>query len=665
MPPTDASAHLRLMRAAARLDNDPAAAAREATELLHQDPGNTAAALLLGSARRACGDPGAAEETFAALAAAHPGSAVIQLEHGRTLAAQARHAAALAALERAVQLEPDLADAWQELSALHALQGRESACDLAFARYAQLARPEQHITDATVALANGRLDTAEALLRQRLKEVPQDVFAMRLLADVMAEREEYTAAERWLGESLRLASGYSEARFTLARVLHSQQKAQDMLPLLERLLRFDPGNLQYRTLQSAAFNLLGQNSQSLQILERLLEDFPGNERVWMYYGHALRAAGRLPQAIAAYRKAIELAPQFGEAWHGLAELKTVRFDAADIAAMQSQAQREDLPADTRVQFEFALGKAYEDSGEFAPSFEHYARGNALRRAAARYEADIATNFVQRNETLYTREFLAARTGWGNPAPDPIFIVGLPRSGSTLVEQILASHSQVEGTRELPYILAGARELGMLATRDGPPRYPQSVASLTRKQISQLGERYLLQAGAHRLTRRAHFIDKMPTNFLHVGLIHLMLPRARIIDARRAGLACCFSNFKQHFQKGMWFSYSLEDIGRYYRDYVRLMRHFDEVLPGRVHQVRYEDLVADLEGEVRRLLEYCDLPFEDQCLRFYENPRLVQTVSSEQVRRPLYKDALEQWRNYEPWLGPLKEVLGELADSHAS
>ncbi|MBV8784774.1 MAG: sulfotransferase [Gammaproteobacteria bacterium] len=648
------------MRAAARLDDDPGAAAREAEQLLQEDPGNTAAALLLGTARRACGDPATAQQTFAALAAAHPQSATIQLEYGRALASQGHSAAALEAFEVAVRLEPELADAWRELSVLYAAQGNELACDAAFARYVRLATPEQHLAAAATAISQGRADGAEAMLRQQLSASPDDIFALRQLADLMNEREEYGEAEALLARSLRLAEGFSDARFTLARVLHSQQKASDMLPLLERLLRFDPRNVQYRTLLSAAFNLLGQNSKSLQTLEDLLKDFPGNERLWVYYGHALRAAGSLPQAIAAYRKAIELVPQFGEAWHALAELKTVRLGTADIAAMRLQLQREDLAADTRLQFDFALGKALEDAGDYAASFAHYASGNAIRRTRIRYEPTIATQFVERSERLYTREFFGARTGWGTPAADPIFIVGMPRSGSTLVEQILASHSQVEGTRELPYILAGARELGMLATRDGPARYPQSVAALSREQLAQLGERYLRQTRVHRCSDRARFIDKMPTNFLHVGLIHLMLPAARIIDVRRAALACCFSNFKQHFQKGMWFSYSLEDLGAYYRDYVRLMRHFDARLPGRLYRVHYEKLVTDPEQEVRRLLEYCALPFESQCLRFYDNPRPVQTVSSEQVRQPLYTSALEQWRHYEPFLGPLKAVLGELA-----
>ena len=662
MAEAGAAIDLRLMRVAALLDSDPPAAAREAAEFLKAHPGHPAATLLLGTAHRSCGDPQAAAAVFARLAAAQPDSALIQMELGRTLAAQGRDTDALTALTRAVELEPDLAEAWRELSATHAARGDTAACDVAYAHFNRLALPSQHLAEAGVALANNRLAAAESLLRRQLAHSPQDVAAMRMLAQIAAEREDYAQAERLLQECLKLAPGYSQARFDLARILHSQQKAAPILPLLERLLALEPQSLRYRTLQAAAYNLLGQNERSTQILSGLLAEFPGNELVWLYYGHALRTAGHLDQAIVAYRKSTDLQPGFGEAWFSLANLKTLRFSAGDVAAMQAQLAREDLKDNDRLQFEFALGKALEDAGEFAASFAHYARGNALRRAAVVYDPDSVTRLVQRTQTLYTQEFFSARAGFGSQAPDPIFIVGLPRSGSTLIEQILASHSQVEGTRELPDVPGFALELGALERAGVPPAYPQSVARLTQTQVTSLGERYLAQTRPHRLLGRPRFIDKMPINFFHIGLINLMLPNARIIDARRSPLACCFSNFKQHFQTGLWFSYSLEDIGHYYRDYARLMAHFDAVLPGCIHRVGYEDLVADLEGEVRRLLEYCGLPFEEQCLRFHETRRVVQTASSEQVRRPLYAEGIDQWRNFEPWLGPLKDALGDVASA---
>ena len=663
MSGTGAAVDLKLMRVAALLDSNPLAAARESAVILEQHPGNPAATLLLGTAHRSAGNLELAAKAFADLAALQPDSALIRLELGRTLAAQGRTAEALETLGRAVELEPNLAEAWRELSALHASEGDTKACDAAYANYFRLAMPEQHLGEAAGAIAMGRLAAAETLLQRQLATAPQDVVAMRMLAEIAAQREDYIKAERLLGQCLTLAPGYSAARFDLARILHSQQKAEAILPLVERLLVLSPDELPYRSLQASAYSLMGQNERATEILTALINQFPTNEMVYLAYGHAKRVGGRLDEAVAAYRKSTELRPAFGEAWFSLANLKTLRFTAADLETMQQQLAREDLGADDRLQFEFALAKALEDAGNFADSFQHYARGNALRRAAFNYDRQSNTRLIQRTRQLFTQEFLSARKGSGNPSADPILIVGLPRSGSTLVEQILASHSQVEGTRELPDIPGFALELGLREVPGHPPEYPQSIARLTRRELAMLGERYIAQTRANRRLDKPHFIDKMPTNFYHVGLIHLLLPNARIIDARRSPLGCCFANFKQHFQSGVWFSYDLEDIGHHYRDYVHLMAHFDAVLPGRVHRIYYERLVADLEGEVRKLLDYCGLPFEEQCLRFHETRRVVHTASSEQVRRPLYADGVDQWRNFEPWLDKLKEALGDVVQQY--
>ena len=650
-----------LMRVAALLESEPQAAARAAAAIVRSHPAERTALLLLATAHRACGDPQAAAAEFAALAAAQPDSAVIRLELGRSLRAAGREPEALAALERSVELSPDLAEGWRELSLLHAARREALACDAAYARFEALSPEGPRLEEAGRALASRRYDAAEELLRQMLARSPHDPAALRLLAKVASARENYPEAERLLTECLRLAPGYSRARLDLVAVLHEQQKGEPMLPLIERLLATDPGNESYRTMEAIACTLLGDTGRALAVLEALVAEFPHSEVVWLNYGHALRTAGRGGEAVAAYRRCGELKPGFGSAWMALANLKTFRFTSADVDAMRRELAGGQLSEDERSEFEFALGKALEDAGDYPASFEHYARGNALRRAVVDYRGEILTRLVERTRALYTREFFAARAGCGSPSPDPIFVVGLPRAGSTLIEQILASHSQVEGTRELTDVVQFAVELG---DRDeesaAPPRYPQSVAALTGAELTALGERYLAQTRAQRLLGRARFIDKMGGNFLHLGLIHLMLPHARIIDARRAPLACCFANFKQHFHRGAWFTYSLEDLGRYYRDYVTLMAHFDAVLPGRVYRVSYEALVRDLEGEVRALLAHCGLPFEEACLRFHETRRAVQTVSSEQVRQPLYTDALGQWRNFEPWLAPLKEALGELA-----
>ena len=653
---------IKLMRAAALLDSDPQAAAREAEQILREHPGHPVATLLLGTARRNSGDSEAVSALHG-LASAQPESPVAQLELGRALFAQGRNAEALTALERAVQLAPDLADGWREISAVCAAVGNTQTCDSAYANYVRLASPDARLQAAAAALTTSRLDTAESLLIQHLQRQPQDGAALRMLAGIAVEREDYVEAERLLGECLTLAPGDSRARFDLALTYFAQQKAYPLLPLIERLLVLEPDNLQYASLQANAYSLLGDNERATGIFAALIERHPQDEQVWLVYGHALRLAGRSSEAIAAYRRSASLRPGFGESWFSLANLKTFRFTPEDLETMRREAARQDLDEEDRLQFEFALGKALEDAGNYAASFEHYCRGNALRRAAVRYSSENNTQLAQRTVSLYTPEFFAARKGSGSAAGDPIFIVGLPRAGSTLIEQILSSHSQVEGTRELPDIPGFALELGIVEKPGRPPAYPQSVANLSRRDLEALGERYLSQTRPHRHRDTRHFIDKMPSNFFHVGLLHLILPNARIIDARRSPLACCFSNFKQHFQAGVWFSYDLEDIARYYRDYVRLMAHFDAVLPGRVYRVYYENVIADLEREVRNLLEYCGLPFEEQCLRFHETQRVVQTASSEQVRRPLYTEGLEQWRNYEPWLRKLRELLGDVIQGY--
>jgi tetratricopeptide (TPR) repeat protein len=383
----------------------------------------------------------------------------------------------------------------------------------------------------------------------------------------------------------------------------------------------------------------------------------------MSLGHALKTAGRHAESIEAYTSSIAKAPNLGEAYWSLANLKTFRFTPEQTLTMRAQLADAKLSAEDRFHFEFSLAKALEDAGEYQESFAHYREGNRLRRAMIRYDADENHAHVERSKRFFTREFFAQRQGWGCPAPDPVFIVGLPRSGSTLIEQILASHSQVEGTMELPDVAMLARVVGNRTTRPTGAAYPRALEKFSAEELRALGERYLSQTRIQRKTAAPLFIDKMPNNFAHLGFIHLMLPNARIIDARRHPLGCCLSGFKQHFARGQNFTYDLAEIGRYYRDYVQLMAHFDEVLPGRVHRVFYENMVEDTEAEVRRLLEYCRLPFEEGVLRFHENQRAVRTASSEQVRQPIFRDGMEQWRHFDAWLGPLKEALGEVASAY--
>ena len=383
----------------------------------------------------------------------------------------------------------------------------------------------------------------------------------------------------------------------------------------------------------------------------------------MSYGHALAVAGREREAVAAYRRCIALEPECGEAYWSLANLKTFRFEASEAAAMLAALARNDLPEGARVHFEFAVGKALEDGGRFAESFAHYAAGNRLRRAGISYRAAGTTEHVRRSKTLLSAEFFAARAGWGAPAADPIFIVGLPRAGSTLIEQILASHSGVEGTMELPNIMSMAKRLGARDRKSGGPGYPEALAALRPADVRELGEQYLQETRIQRKTSKPFFIDKMPNNFLHLGLIVLALPNAKIIDARRHPMACGWSGFKQHFARGQYHSYDLEDIGRYYVDYVDFMAHVDRVLPGRVHRVIYERMIEDTDAQVSRLLQYCGLPFEEGCLRFYDNERAVRTASSQQVRKPIFKEGIDQWRRFEDWLQPLQSALGAVLERY--
>ncbi|MBU1378486.1 MAG: sulfotransferase [Alphaproteobacteria bacterium] len=591
---------------------------------------------------------GAATETV--------GTLEVALEHAaRLLLVDA--AAAEAQAREILKVAHDHPQALRLLGAALRRQGETEAAEAAYLRSVKGSVGDPDLIKAATALVENRLAVAEQTLRAILMARPTDVAAIRMLAETGMRLGRYDDAENLLARCVELAPGFTAARHNYATVLYRQNKSQAAIAETDRLLADDPGNPGYRNLKAAALARIGEYDQAIALYALVLTDQPRQPKVWMSYGHALKTVGRQAECIDAYRRCVALAPQFGEAWWSLANLKTVTFGEADVAAMAGQLARADLSDEDRFHLEFALGKAREDAGQFEASFGHYERGNVLRRQGLDYDADETTDQVRRAEALFTPAFLQARAGQGASASDPIFIVGLPRSGSTLVEQILASHSQVEGTQELPDIIALARRLGGKAKRASESVYPEALAELDPGDLTALGEQYMAGAQVHRKLGRPFFIDKMPNNWAHLGLIHLALPNAKIIDARRHPLGCGFSGFKQHFARGQGFTYDLTDIGRYYADYVALMAHFDAVLPGRVHRVIYEQMVADPEAETRSLLAHCGLPFEGACLRFYENDRAVRTASSEQVRRPIFTDAADHWRNYDPWLGPLKASLG--------
>ncbi|MGE0032129.1 MAG: sulfotransferase [Steroidobacteraceae bacterium] len=519
------------------------------------------------------------------------------------------------------------------------------------------------LRQAAIAMNRNDIPQAERLLKAHLFEVPTDVPAIRMLAEVAMRCGRDEDARKLLERCLELAPDFAPARYQFALLLQRRNDPSAALVEAERLLAAEPRNPGYRNLVAVILSRIGEYERSSRIYADLVREYPANAKIWHSYGHVLKTAGRQDECIAAYRRAIARAPAFGEAYWSLANLKTFRFTETDLAAMQAGVADPATDDGNRVHLHFALGKAYEDAGQYAASFEHYAQGNALHRARQPYNADHNTKRIKRLKAIFTREFFASRAGMGCPDPSPIFIVGMPRAGSTLLEQILSSHTAVEGTSELPEMITMARELRDLAESEDVGAYAEALATMKPEALRELGERYLENTRVHRKTGRPHFIDKMPNNFLHVAIIQLALPGAKIIDARRHPMACCFSNFKQHYARGQRFSYDLADVGRFYRDYVDLMEHFDAVLPGRIHRVIYERVVEDTESEVRRLLDHCALPFEQDCLRFFDNERPVRTASSEQVRQPIYRDGLDQWQHYDEWLGPLKEALGQVLSSY--
>lgn len=657
------SPDLELMRASALLESNPAAAASRASAILESCPGHEEANLLLATARRRLGDPGTAAGLLESLARAQPGSAILQLELARAYAAGNRHREAITALLSALALDEELADAWRELAAQRFIAGDVLGGDIAYAQFARLAPLALELTDAAHAFVNRRLDAAEALLRRQLKSTPDHVEALRMLATVMSALGNFIETEKWLNRCLELAPGYAEARFDLATELIAQQRHAEVLLLVERLLAVDPSNTSYMSVKAQALRLDGRNSDAIALMQRAIAAQPDKSRLRLLYGHLLREVGEQSQALEAYRCALAIQPGMGEAYWALGNLKTVRFEDADLEAMQQQLARS-MPTDpSRTHLEFALGKAFEDVGRYALSFEHYARGNAMERSKIYYLADDMSAAAQRSKALFTAPFFAARRDWGSERGDPIFVVGMPRSGSTLLEQILASHSQIEGTRELLNVPAIVQDLMLRQSPDGKARYPDPVASLERMQLESYAAQYLQQTAGYRPLGRPRFVDKLLGNFAHIGLIHLMFPRATIIDARRHPLACSFSCFKQLFGRGQPFAYDQEELGRFYRDYFELMEHIDTVLPGRVHRVYYEQLVGDPEGVVGRMLDHCGLSFEAGCLKFYENRRAVTTISSEQVRRPIHSEAIDQWRHFEPWLGTLRTALGDIVERY--
>lgn len=592
----------------------------------------------------------------------HPRFSRLYQERGHCHVALRDAPPAIDAFLRAVNINAALPASWRTLQTLYRMTGQAENAEMAAAHVDTLAKLPPEIVTATALFADGELLPAEDVVRGYLLKHGNHVEAMRLLARIGLQQDVLDDAEVLLEAVLQLAPDYLAARYDYAIALLRRHKHVEAIAELEKLLQLDPGNRPYKTTYATTIVGLGDHTRALGLYRELIADAPlaaAASELHLSVAHSLKALGRQQEAIEAYRTAASLRPSFGDAYWSLANLKTYRFANDEISRMRAAEAAAATALVDRYHLCFALGKALEDCGEFAESYGYYERGNALKKSELRYSPEPVERNTRLQQATCTAEFFAARRGMGCDSADPIFIVGLPRSGSTLLEQILASHSKVEGTMELADIPRMVQELQGRGADAEDPRYPRVLQELTPEDLLRLGQKYISDTRVYR-TNQPFFIDKMPNNFRHVGLIHLILPNAKIIDARRNAMACCFSNFKQLFAAGQEFTYSLEDIGRYYRTYVELTAHWDLGLPGTVLRVEHEEVVEDLEANVRRILDFCGLEFEPQCVEFYKTERSIRTASSEQVRRPIFKEGIVQWRNFEPWLGPLKAVLGPLA-----
>ena len=633
-----------------------------AEPLLVQFPQNTDLLYLVALNQRYLNQIPGALATLERLEQHHPRFSRLYQERGHCYVALRDAPRAIEAFLRGVNINAALPASWSMLQSLYRMTGDEKNAAMAARHVATLRNLPPEVVQATGLFADGELTPAENIVRAYLLKHGNHVEAMRLLARIGLERDVLDDAELLLEAVVILAPDYRAARADYARVLLRRQKYLHSRKELETLLRLDPTNPEYLKDYAAACVGLGDYEPIIRLYRELLARAPqaGPETadLHLWIAHSLKTIGRQPEAIEEYRAAFAVRPEFGDAWWSLANLKTYRFSVDDIEQMRAAESSPNTPTVDRYHLCFALGKALEDRGAFSESWGFYERGNALKHAENRYLPEITETNTRLQAAVCTREFFAARVGWGLPDPDPIFIVGLPRSGSTLIEQILASHSEVEGTQELADIQRIVLELRGRATDLESPRFPGVLADLSPEDFRKFGARYMEDTRIYRKTGRPFFIDKMPNNFRYIGLIHLMLPNAKIIDARREPMACCFGNLKQLFSSGQEFSYGIDDIARYYRTYLELMRHWDGALPGRVLKVQHEEVVEDLEGNVRRILDYCGLPFQSACLAFHKTERSVRTASSEQVRRPIFREGLEQWRNYQPWLEPLQQALGD-------
>lgn len=523
---------------------------------------------------------------------------------------------------------------------------------------------DQQLVEAAEHLLAGRLGRAEPLCRDVLKRDPTNVNAICMLADIGIRVGALKDSESLLRRALELQPGFARARVLLATTCLKRQQYTEALEELDKLDRSQAGVPDHSLLRANIYSQTGRHAEAVEIYQEIILSRPGSAGVHMSLAHALKTIGRQSEAIENYKKASEIQPTLGDAYWSLANLKTYRFDDDQIAQMKSLVATDEIGREDFFHMCFALGKALEDRKEYDEAFWYYQRGNVVRRGFLKYDGDHIQQQADAQKAFFSESKTRALQSTNSGSPVPIFIVGLPRAGSTLLEQILASHSQVEGTQELPDIISIARRLAGPDPVEAILKYPSALEEVSEEQRLALGEEYLERTAPHR-TGAAYFIDKMPNNFMHVGMIRMILPQAIIVDARRNPMDCCLSGYKQLFARGQNFSYSLTEMGRYYATYVDLMRHWDSVFPGQIIRVLNEEVIEDPEREIRTLLDRCGLPFEEACLNFHRTKRAVKTASSEQVREPVNSKGFGRWRFYERHLDPLKDALGPVLESYRS
>ncbi|MEM7282349.1 MAG: sulfotransferase [Pseudomonadota bacterium] len=628
--------------------------------VLQQQPQHLEALYYLAVCQRKSKDSDAALGTLQKLQKYHPAYGRGFQEQGHIFRARQLTEDATRSYKQAVALNPALLASWNALAEYYRTSQDTQAAEHANQHVAWLSSLPPPLVTVTSLIAENKLFVAEKICRQFLQSNRHHVEAMRLLAEIGTKLMILDDAEFLLESCVEFKPDYQRARLDYVQVLHKRQKFALALAQAEKLYAMDPKNISFEVTLANEHQAVGDFPKALEIYERVLTRQPNLHPVHAAKAHALKTIGHTEDAIDSYRQAYAAKPDYGDAYWSLANLKTYQFSEAELDQMQIIEQDPKVANTDRVHLCFALGKAMEDQGDFAEAFTYYERGNTLKKRESQYTPERVEQELEFQRQHFGADFFAKRRDMGCSDAAPIFIVGLPRAGSTLLEQILASHSQVDGTMELANIISLAHQLNGRRVLSKEGNYPGILKDLDSDKLLQLGQKYMDDTRFHRGSGD-FFIDKMPNNFRHIPLIQLILPNAKIIDARRHPMACCFSGYKQLFAEGQEFTYGLDDIGRYYRAYVDIMDHWDTVLPGRVLRVHHEAVIADLETQVRRILDYCDLPFEPACLEFYRTERAVKTPSSEQVRQPIYTSGLEQWRNFEVFLNPLREALGSTYD----